>query len=86
MKTPKQNFCDMTANIPKVELHCHIEGTVTPAIIKRFAEEHRVDIPNTLFNGDGEYIWSGFQGFLAAYDAASEVIRTAEKYRVILYE
>ena len=83
---PQRNICDMTANIPKVELHCHIEGTVTPALIKRFAEEHRIDIPNTLFNGDGEYAWSGFQGFLAAYDAASEFIRTAENYREIIYE
>ena len=86
MKGRKQKFCDMTANIPKIELHCHIEGTVTPALIKRFAEQHRIDIPNTLFNGDGGYAWSGFQGFLAAYDAASEFIRTAENYRDIIYE
>ena len=76
----------MTINIPKVELHCHIEGTVTPALIKRFAAEHRMDIPDSLFNGDGGYAWSGFKGFLAAYDAASEFIRTAENYRDIIHE
>ena len=76
----------MTASIPKVELHCHIEGTVTPALIERFAAEHRMDVPDTLFNGDGGYAWSGFQGFLAAYDAASEFIRTAENYRDIIHE
>ena len=82
----QRNIFDMTANIPKVELHCHIEGTVTPALIKRFAEEHRIDIPTTLFNGDEGYAWSGFPGFLAAYDAASEFIRTAESYRKIIFE
>ena len=75
----------MTANIPKVELHCHIEGTVTPALIRRFAAEHRMEIPDTLFNEDGGYAWSGFRGFLAAYDAASEFIRTAENYRDLIY-
>ena len=75
----------MTASIPKVELHCHIEGTVTPALIRRFAGEHRMEIPDTLFNEDGGYAWSGFRGFLAAYDAASEFIRTAENYRDLIY-
>ena len=75
----------MTAKIPKVELHCHIEGTVTPALIRRFAAEHRMEIPGTLFNEDGGYAWSGFRGFLAAYDAASEFIRTAENYRDLIY-
>ena len=75
----------MTAKIPKVELHCHIEGTVTPALIRRFAAEHRMEIPGTLFNEDGGYAWSGFRGFLAAYDAASEFIRTAENYRDLIH-
>ena len=86
MQRRKRNTGDVTANIPKVELHCHFEGTVTPALIKRFADEHRMDIPDTLFNGDGGYAWFGFQGFLAAYDAASEFIRTAKNYPNIIYE
>jgi len=73
-------------SIAKAELHCHIEGTVTPALVGRFAGEHKMEIPDTLFDGDGGYAWSGFQGFLAAYDAVSEFIRTAENYRDIIYE
>jgi adenosine deaminase len=76
----------MTATIPKVELHTHIEGTVTPQLVRRFAEQHGMDIPETLFNGNGGYAWADFIGFLAAYDGASEFIRTAENYRDIIYE
>ncbi len=76
----------MTAAIPKVELHTHIEGTVTPQLVRRFAEQHDMNIPGTLFNGDGGYAWLGFLGFLAAYDGASEFIRTADNYRDIIYE
>jgi adenosine deaminase len=76
----------VTAHIPKVELHTHIEGTVTPALVRRFAAEHKMDIPDTLFDGNGGYAWSDFLGFLAAYDGASEFIRTAENYRDIIYE
>lgn len=76
----------MTAHIPKVELHAHIEGTVTPALVQRFAAEHAMPIPDTLFDDKGGYAWSDFLGFLAAYDGASEFIRTAENYRDIIYE
>jgi len=76
----------MTALLPKVELHCHIEGTITPKLVKRFAAEHGMEIPDSLFNGNGGYVWSDFRGFLAAYDGASEFIRTAENYRDIIYE
>ncbi len=76
----------MTANLPKVELHVHIEGTVTPALVRRFAAQHDMEIRDTLFDGNGGYQWSDFLSFLGAYDGASEFIRTAENYRDIMYE
>jgi adenosine deaminase len=76
----------VTADIPKVELHTHIEGTLTPALVRRFAEQNGMELPDTLFDGNGGYVWSDFHGFLAAYDAASEFVRTAENYRDIMYE
>ncbi len=76
----------MTAGIPKVELHAHIEGTVTPRLVRRFAEQHAMEIPRTLFDGSGGYACKDFASFLAAYDGASEFIRTADNYRDVIYE
>lgn len=76
----------MTTSIPKVELHCHFEGTITPLLMKKLAVRNGLDVPDNLVADDGSYIWDDFLEFLNAYDGASSVIRTAEDYRDIAYE
>lgn len=76
----------MTIGIPKVELHCHFEGTITPLLMKKMAARNGLDLPDGLVAEDGTYVWKNFLEFLKAYDGASSVIRTAEDYRDIAYE
>lgn len=75
----------MTQHIPKVELHCHFEGTITPDLMCRMAARNGLDVPANLIGEDGSYLWSNFLEFLNAYDGASSVIRTAQDYRDIAY-
>ncbi|HXC54166.1 MAG TPA: adenosine deaminase [Rhizomicrobium sp.] len=70
---------------PLAELHCHLEGSVGPALARRLAARHGSDLSG-LFAPDGRYAWSGFAGFIAAYDKVSETIRTAEDYHDITYD
>jgi len=72
--------------VPKVELHCHIEGTLTPSLVRQFACQHGLQLPDGLFDGADGYVWSGFSEFLHAYDTASAFIRTAENYRDVIYD
>ncbi len=76
----------MTQHIPKVELHCHFEGTITPDLMCRMARRNGLDVPAKLIDEEGGYVWSSFLEFLTAYDGASSVIRTAQDYRDIAYE
>ena len=76
----------MTTTIPKAELHVHLEGTAPPALIRRLAERHGEPVPEGLFDGDGTFAWHGFLDFLATYDRAASLIRTAEDYRDVAYE
>lgn len=64
--------------VAKAELHCHIEGTASPALAREKAALYGVDI--SAFMRDGAYIWHDFTSFLAAYDAISMLFRTAEDY------
>ncbi len=73
-------------DVPKAELHVHLEGTATPELIRRIAARNGVALPEGLFRDDETFAWTDFLDFLRAYDLASSVIRTAEDYRDITYE
>ena len=72
--------------LPKAELHVHLEGTATPDLIRRLARRNGLEPPDGLFATPERFAWEGFLGFLAAYDRAASVIRTAEDYRDVTYE
>jgi adenosine deaminase len=69
-------------SVPLAELHVHLEATATPARIRALAERHGMQIPPETLDGD-RYHWRDFLDFLAVFDRAVQVIRTAEDYRDI---
>ena len=73
-------------DVPKAELHVHLEGTAPPALIRRLAERNGLPLPQGLFSPDGGFRWEGFLDFLRAYDLAASAIRTPEDYRDVTYE
>src|SRR6185295_2553450 len=72
--------------IPKAELHVHLEGTAPPSLIRRLAERNGIPLPDGLFSDEDTFRWTDFLDFLATYDLAASVIRTAEDYRDVVYE
>ncbi|WP_029062116.1 adenosine deaminase [Labrenzia sp. DG1229] len=71
-----------TLNVPKAELHCHIEGAAPPSLVRRLAGQHGVDVTEAI-DGNGKYIWSDFTSFLKAYDVASSVFKTPADYSLL---
>jgi adenosine deaminase len=74
------------ADIPKAELHVHLEGTARPALVRRIARRNGLSLPHGLLEDDETFAWKDFLDFLATYDLAASVIRTGEDYRDITYE
>lgn len=72
----------VAAPLPLAELHCHLEGTVSPLLAQRIAARHGVDL-SPVIGADGRYVWRDFAEFLAVYDAMTAAIRTAEDYHAI---
>lgn len=64
---------------PKAELHAHIEGTAPPALAVEMAGKYGVDLSG--FVEGARYRWSGFSGFLSAYDRVADLFRSEEDYR-----
>ena len=69
----------MIPTVPKVELHCHIEGAADPALVRRMAAKYRIDLSG-LFDEDGDFAWADFSSFIKAYDGAASVFRTFEDF------
>lgn len=66
-------------DIPKVELHLHLEGGAPPAFIRGLAREKKVDLSG-IFRADGGYAYRDFWHFLKVYEAATSVLQTPEEY------
>lgn len=69
-------------NVPKAELHCHIEGAAPPSLVRRLARQHDVDVSEVI-DGKGRYVWSDFTSFLKAYDVSSSVFKTPSDYALL---
>ncbi len=66
-------------DVPKVELHTHLEGAAPPAFIRQLAQEKNIRLDG-IFDESGGYVFENFQQFLDAYDAACEPLKTTEDF------
>lgn len=71
--------------IPKAELHCHLEGSVPPALARELAVRNGLDLPHGLFGVNGHYAWTDFLSFLDSYDRVCGVLRKPRDFGDILY-
>ena len=72
--------------VPKVELHCHLEGTAPPELVGRLARRNGIRLPESQFSTEDGFAWGDFSEFLQVYDLASSVICTPHDYRDVTYE
>ena len=71
-------------NIPKVELHLHLEGAAPPQFIASLAREKKIDI-SKIFDENGNYAYQGFDQFLNTYEAACQPLQSPQDfYRLTL--
>lgn len=66
-------------DLPKVELHLHLEGAAPPAFVRGLAAEKSMDISGA-FGPDGGYAYKDFWDFLNVYEAATSVLKSLEDY------
>jgi adenosine deaminase len=67
------------SDLPKVELHLHLEGAAPPALIRGLAREKHMDLSG-IFDDRGGYKYTDFWDFLKVYEAATETLKSPEDY------
>lgn len=68
-------------NMPKVELHLHIEGSLEPEMLFELAQRNTVDIPfKTIDEVRKAYNFSNLQDFLDIYYQGMGVLQTRQDF------
>ena len=97
---PADTPSDFIHSLPKAELHLHLEGTVDPATLAELSRRHPTALATTnnrytniadsgrVFTEEEArelYRYTNFTGFLLAFKAVTERLRTAEDYELVTY-
>lgn len=73
-------------NMPKAELHVHLEGTLEPEHIFALAQRNNIDLPyRTPEEVVAAYDFHDLPSFLAIYYAAMDVLRTEQDFYELAY-
>jgi len=74
--------------VPKVELHVHLNGSITEATASVLARRHGAEPERSLGLIDGRYPgpYPDFAGFLATYLAANAFVRTPDDLELVAAE
>ena len=71
-------------NLPKCELHLHLEGTILPETLLELSRRHDVE-PLTAAGARKLYQYENFLGFLNSFKAVTERLRGPDDYELITY-
>ena len=79
------DLSNLIRQLPKAELHLHIEGTLEPAMMMTLAERHGVQLPySSVEDVEAAYNFSDLQSFLDLYYLGAGVLRTEEDFRDLM--
>lgn len=75
---------DVYDRLPKVELHCHLEGTIAPTTVAELAGKngHRLPVPRI----EDLYRYDSLNGFLEIFWFVQELLSTPEDWERAAYE
>ncbi len=71
-------------HLPKAELHLHLEGTIAPETLVELSR-HKNAAPLTLDAARALYQYKDFTGFMLAFKAITERLRTPDDYELTAY-
>ena len=72
--------------IPKAELHLHIEGSLEPELMMELAEKHSIDLPYTSIEQVRDaYDFDNLQSFLDLYYLGASVLRDEDDFYQLMW-
>lgn len=82
-----KTVADLVTDLPKVEMHLHIEGTLEPDLMFRLAASNRVELPfASVDEVRAAYEFTDLQSFLDIYYQGAAVLRTPEDFDALMWD
>ena len=75
---------DLLEALPKVELHCHVEGTMRPSTVKELARKNGVPLP--VDDPQALYVYDSLDGFLRVFWLVQSVLGDRGDWARLAYE
>jgi adenosine deaminase len=82
--TSRTTLDDALERLPKVELHCHVEGTMRPATVLELAARNQVSLPTT--DLDQLYRYGSLDEFLSVFWMVQSCLQTRDDWARLAYE
>ena len=87
MNDEKRRLHRFAADLPKIELHIHLEGSILPETLLALAQRHGVTLPAA--DAAGLRAWYGFTSFrhfLDVYLVISGLLRTVDDFALVVHD
>ena len=82
----KKAFKKWVENVPKVELHLHIEGSLEPELMMTLAEKHQVALPyQSIQEVQQAYDFDDLQSFLDLYYLGASVLLDEDDFYQLMW-
>jgi adenosine deaminase len=78
------DYAEYLRRLPKVELHCHVEGTLRPQTVSDLARLHSIALPTT--DVDKIYEYDTIYEFLEIFRFVNSTVITQDDFARIAYE
>jgi len=80
-RIPREELPGILCNMPKAELHIHIEGSLEPELMFELASRNRIQLPYpTIHELRAAYAFTDLQSFLDIYYAGAGVLQKEEDF------